>query len=106
MTAGGHHPLRVVVTLSAAEAQPWMDLFRHALPEADIERREPGQPVHAAEPAADYVVLAEPCRTVFDAQRTPKAVFTASAGVGLTSFLQSASAPPPVLSNRDEAQYR
>lgn len=82
MTAVGHPPLRVVVTLSAAEAQPWMDLFRQALPDAEVERREPGQPAHEAEPMADYVVLAEPCRTVFDAQRTPKAVFTASAGVG------------------------
>ena len=82
MTAIGQQPVRVVVTLSAAEEQPWMDLFRHALPEADIARREPGQPVHSAEAPADYVVMAEPCRTVFDAQRCPKAVFTASAGVG------------------------
>lgn len=82
MTVVGEHPVRVVVTLSSADEQPWMDLFRHALPEARIERREPGQPLQAAEAPADYVVMAEPCRTVFDAQRAPKAVFTASAGVG------------------------
>jgi glyoxylate/hydroxypyruvate reductase A len=82
MTAGGPHPLRVVVTLSSADEQPWMDLFRHALPDARVERREPGQPAEATEATADYVVLAEPCRTVFDVQRSPKAVFTASAGVG------------------------
>jgi glyoxylate/hydroxypyruvate reductase A len=100
VTAGGLHPVRVVVTLSAAEAQPWMDLLRHALPEADIERREPGQPAHAAEPPADYVVLAEPCRTVFDAQRSPKAVFTASAGVA--HLLRLPNLPPDVLVSRLE----
>lgn len=82
MIAASRTPLRVVVTLSAAEAQPWMDLFRQALPDAEVERREPGQPAQATEVRADYVVLAEPCRTVFDAQPSPKAVFTASAGVG------------------------
>jgi glyoxylate/hydroxypyruvate reductase A len=74
--------MHVIVTLSAAEAQPWMDLFCAALPGARIERREPGHPAQSAEAQADYVVLAEPCRTVFDAQLSPKAVFTASAGVG------------------------
>jgi glyoxylate/hydroxypyruvate reductase A len=39
------------------------------------------QSVDANESRADYVVMAEPCRTVFDAQPAPKAVFTASAGV-------------------------
>jgi glyoxylate/hydroxypyruvate reductase A len=82
MTAIGQQPVRVVVTLSSADEQPWMDLFRHALPEASVERREPGQPAQATETRADYVVMAEPCQTVFDAQRSPKAVFTASAGVG------------------------
>ncbi len=74
--------MHVVVTLSAAEAQPWMDLFCEALPGARVVRRDPGHPVQDPEPPADYVVLAEPCRTVFDAQPSPKAVFTASAGVG------------------------
>ncbi len=74
--------MHVVVTLSASEAQPWMDLFRAALPGARVVRREPGQPVQGPEPPADYVVLAEPCRAVFDVQPSPKAVFTASAGVG------------------------
>ena len=71
--------MHVVVTLSAAEAQPWMDLFRDALPPgARVLRREPGQPVRDPEPPADYVVLAEPCRVVFDAQPSPKAMFTAA----------------------------
>ena len=74
--------MHVVVSLSASEAEPWMNLFRAALPGARVVRREPGQPVQNSEPQADYVVLAEPCRIVFDAQPSPKAVFTASAGVG------------------------
>ena len=55
-----------------------MDLFRAALPGAHVGRREPGQPAGDREPQADYVVLAEPCRTVFDAQPSPKAIFTAA----------------------------
>jgi len=73
--------MHVVVTLSTAEEHPWMALFRAALPGARVDRREPGQSVDANESRADYVVMAEPCRTVFDAQPAPKAVFTASAGV-------------------------
>ena len=72
----------VVVALSASDAQPWMDLLCAALPGARVMRREPGLPLREPELPADYVVLAEPCRTVFDAQPSPKAVFTASAGVG------------------------
>ena len=96
MTAGGQHSLRVVVTLSDAETQPWMGLFRAALPDASVERREPGQPVHPAEEPADYVVMAEPCSTVFDAQRAPKAVFTASAGVGHLLRLRNLPRDVPV----------
>lgn len=93
--------MHVVVTLSAAEAQPWMNLFREALPGARVERREPGQPLQGAEPRADYVVLAEPCRTVFDAQRSPRAVFTASAGVGHVLRLPNLPRDVPVVRLED-----
>jgi glyoxylate/hydroxypyruvate reductase A len=93
--------MHVVVTLSAAEAHPWMDLFREALPGARVERREPGQPAQGAEPRADYVVLAEPCRTVFDAQRSPRAVFTASAGVGHVLRLPNLPRDVPVVRLED-----
>ncbi len=59
-----------------------MGLFRDALPGARVLRRDPGQSARIPEPPADYVVLAEPCRSVFDAQPSPKAVFTVTAGVG------------------------
>lgn len=106
MTAGGHQPVRVVVTLSAAEAQPWMDLFRDALPEVSIERREPGQPVQPAEAPADYIVMAEPCGTVFDAQRAPKAVFTASAGVAHLLRLPNLPRDVPVSRLEDAGMAR
>jgi glyoxylate/hydroxypyruvate reductase A len=87
--------MRVVVTLSAAAAQPWLDLFRGALPGACIERREPGAPAEDHEPPADYVVLAEPCPTVFAAQPAPKAVFAASAGVN--QHLRQSNLPDGVM---------
>jgi glyoxylate/hydroxypyruvate reductase A len=74
--------VQIVVTLSEQEASPWMALFARALPQARIVRREPGQPVDATAPQADYVVIVEPCTTLFTEQRAPRAVFTASAGVG------------------------
>jgi glyoxylate/hydroxypyruvate reductase A len=93
--------MHVVVTLSASAAQPWMDLFRAALPDARVERREPGQPVGGPEPPADYVVLAEPCRFVFDAQPSPRAVFTASAGLGHLLRLPNLPRAVPVVRLED-----
>lgn len=93
--------MHVVVTLSAAEAQPWMELFRDALPGARVVRREPGEPLRGPEPPADYVVLAEPCRVVFDAQPSPRAVFTASAGVGHLLRLSNLPRGVPVVRLED-----
>ena len=93
--------MRVVVTLSAAEEQPWLALFRGALPGAHVERREPDQPVRAGEPRADYVVVAEPCRTVFDAQPAPKAAFAASAGVAHLLRLPNLPREVPLLRLED-----
>jgi len=74
--------MHIVVSLPASEAQPWMALFKAALPEARVDRHEPDQPVDASAPQADYVVAAYPSKTLFAEQRSPKAVFTVSAGVG------------------------
>jgi glyoxylate/hydroxypyruvate reductase A len=74
--------MRLTVCLPGEEASPWMELFQAALPEAAIDRREPNAAVTAGAPASDYVVVAYPCATVFAEQTRPKAVFTASAGVG------------------------
>lgn len=93
--------MHIVVALSAAEALPWMDLFRNALPGADIDRHEPGQPAEQARSCADYVVLTKPCATVFDAHPRPKAVFTASAGVGHLLRLANLPADLPVVRLED-----
>ncbi|MFO1316007.1 MAG: NAD(P)-dependent oxidoreductase [Burkholderiales bacterium] len=73
--------MRVTVCLAAEDASPWMALFNAALPEACFARREPDAPVAGGVPRSDYVVAVHPCRTVFDEQPAPKAIFTASAGV-------------------------
>lgn len=98
--------MHVVVTLTAAEEAPWMDLFRAALPGAHVERREPGRSAGDDERPADYVVLAEPCRTVFDAQPSPKAVFTASAGVGHLLRLPNLPRGVPVVRLEDAGMAR
>jgi glyoxylate/hydroxypyruvate reductase A len=59
-----------------------MGLFAAALPEARVDRHEPHQPVDPSVPQADYVVAAYPSKTLFAEQRSPKAVFTVSAGIG------------------------
>ena len=74
--------MHIVISLPAEETEPWMALFRAALPEAHVERHEPDQPADASAPRADYVVAAYPSNTLFAEQTSPKAVFTVSAGVG------------------------
>jgi glyoxylate/hydroxypyruvate reductase A len=59
-----------------------MPLFAAALPEARVDRHEPHQPVDSSSPQADYVVAAYPSKTLFAEQKSPKAVFTVSAGIG------------------------
>lgn len=74
--------MQIVVSLPTGEAQPWMALFEAALPEARVVRHEPDQPVDPSAAQADYVVAAYPSKTLFSEQRSPKAVFTVSAGIG------------------------
>jgi glyoxylate/hydroxypyruvate reductase A len=72
--------MRLIVCLPEEDASPWLDLLAAALPEAAIERRDPGAAV-ARVACGDYVVAAWPCATLFDEHPHPKAVFTVSAGV-------------------------
>jgi glyoxylate/hydroxypyruvate reductase A len=74
--------MHIVVSLPADEAQPWMALFAAALPEARVDRHEPDRPLDPSASQADYVVAAYPSKTLFAEQKSPKAVFTVSAGVG------------------------
>jgi len=86
--------MNVTLCLPASEAPPWLPLFRAALPRANVDLREPEAPVVAGALRADYVVVASPCRTVFDEQTAPKAVFTVSAGVA--HVLRLPNLPPGV----------
>jgi len=72
--------IRLVLSLPATEASPWMDLFAHALPGAALDRHEPDVLRDDAR-RADYVVAAWRSKTLFTEQPQPKAVFTVSAGV-------------------------
>lgn len=74
--------LIVVALTQDEETALWMRLFAEALPQARIVHREPNQPVDVQAAQGDYVVIADPCETLFLEQRAPKAVFTVSAGVG------------------------
>ncbi|MEO8754612.1 MAG: glyoxylate/hydroxypyruvate reductase A, partial [Casimicrobiaceae bacterium] len=74
--------MHIVVSLVAEDTQPWMSLLQAALPEARVERHEPGQLPRPEAPQADYVIAAYRSETLFAEQRSPKAVFTVSAGVG------------------------
>jgi glyoxylate/hydroxypyruvate reductase len=74
--------LIVVALAQDEETALWMRLFAEAMPQARVVRREPDRAVDASAPQADYVVVADPCSTLFLEQPAPKAVFTVSAGVG------------------------
>ena len=73
--------IRIALTLPAADASPWIDLFRSAMPDAAFDLHEPDAPVRDDVPRADYVVIVHPSSTIFLQQPAPNAVFTVSAGV-------------------------
>jgi glyoxylate/hydroxypyruvate reductase A len=74
--------MQVVVSVPPERGASWRELFAAALPGAMIQLRDPDAPVNPAALPADYVVIFGPCATMFDEQRTMKAVFALSAGVG------------------------
>jgi glyoxylate/hydroxypyruvate reductase A len=73
--------MRIALSLPAADASPWTELFAAALPEAVLDRHEPNAPARRDAPRADYAIAAAPSSTFFVEQPSPKAVFTVSAGV-------------------------
>ena len=73
--------MRVVLSLPEDAEACWLELLRAGLPGAQVNPRLWDSPVDPATPAADYVVAYGKCATLFDEQRSPKAIFTLSAGV-------------------------
>ena len=74
--------IRIALSLPAAQASPWVELFTAAMPDATLDLHEPDAPVRGGVARADYAVAAYPSDTFFLEQPHPKAVFTVSAGVG------------------------
>jgi glyoxylate/hydroxypyruvate reductase A len=73
--------MRVVLSIPADADPCWLELFRAALPGAQVCARASEQPLDPNAVAADYVIAYGPCETLFDEQRRMKAIFTLSAGV-------------------------
>lgn len=86
--------MRVTVSLDAAHASPWMDLFAEALPEATLARRERNAPVRPAVPAPDFLVMIGPCATVLAESPRPRALF--ATGAGIAHILRLPDLPPDV----------
>lgn len=72
---------RILLSLPADADGCWPDLFRAALPDAQIIVRDPAQPPDPHAAPADYVVAYGRCEALFDEPHKPKAIFTLSAGV-------------------------
>jgi glyoxylate/hydroxypyruvate reductase len=67
--------MRVIFSAEQMKPQPWVDGFRAALPQAEVEEWKPG-----AAPA-DYAVVWRPPQQLFDEQPQLKAIFNTGAGV-------------------------
>jgi glyoxylate/hydroxypyruvate reductase A len=67
--------MRIVFSATQTKVQPWLDAFRAALPQAEVEEWQPG-----AAPA-DYAVVWRPPQQLFDEQPRLKAIMNMGAGV-------------------------
>jgi glyoxylate/hydroxypyruvate reductase len=73
--------MRVVLSLPADADACWPDLFRAALPAAQLRVRDPAKPADPGAVPADYAVAYGRCESLFDEPNRIKALFTLSAGV-------------------------
>ena len=74
--------MRVALSVPADQGDSWLELFRAAMPDAQIWLRKPGVPADPVALAADYVAIIGRCETLFDEQRAMKANFALHAGIG------------------------
>lgn len=93
--------MRIIVSLDAEYASPWMELFAEALPDAAIERRDRHAPVRPAAPAPDFIVMTGSCTTVLAESPRPRALF--ATGAGIAHVLRLPNLPPdlPVIRMED-----
>ena len=82
--------MRITFCLTDTKAQPWLDGFQAAFPEAVIEQWSAGTV------PADYAVVWAPPQAFFDEQTTLKCVFNIGAGVDALMKLRIAPQVPVV----------
>ena len=82
--------MRIVFCLTDTKAQPWLDGFQSAFPEAVMAQWTPG-----AAPA-DYAVVWAPPQTFFDGQTALKGIFNIGAGVDALAKLRMPEQVPVV----------
>jgi glyoxylate/hydroxypyruvate reductase len=93
--------MRVVLSLPADADACWPELFRAALPNAQMVVRDPAQPPDPNAPPADYAVAYGRCESLFDEPHRLKAVFTLSAGVGHLLKMRNLPRGVPVIRLED-----
>ena len=93
--------MRVVLSLPADADACWPDLFRTALPAADIDVRDPAQPPDPRALPADYAVAYGRCDALFDEPHRLKAIFALSAGVSHLLTMRNLPHEVPVVRLED-----
>jgi glyoxylate/hydroxypyruvate reductase A len=73
--------MRVVLSLPADADSCWTEMFRAALPGAELRVRDPAKPADPDALPADYAIAYGRCESLFDEPHRIKALFTLSAGV-------------------------
>jgi len=80
--------MRIVFSATQTKVQPWLDAFRAAIPQAQVEEWQPGVA------PADYAVVWRPPQQLFDEQPRLKAIMNMGAGV---DALLEMNTPPGAL---------
>jgi glyoxylate/hydroxypyruvate reductase A len=86
--------MRIVFSAAHTKAQPWLDAFRAALPQATVEEWQPG-----AAPA-DYAVVWRPPQQMFDEQPHLKGVM--NMGAGVDALLEMRTPPQALIVRIDD----
>jgi glyoxylate/hydroxypyruvate reductase A len=93
--------MHVVLCIPAGEPAPWADLFRAALPGAQVALRDVAAAPDPQALQADYVVAAARSDALFAEQRRMKGIFSLSAGVSHLLALPNLPHGVPVIRLED-----
>ncbi|MEJ6021740.1 2-hydroxyacid dehydrogenase [Ramlibacter sp. PS4R-6] len=86
--------MRIVFSATQTKVQPWLEAFRVALPQAQVQEWQPG-----AAPA-DYAVVWRPPQQLFDEQPRLKAIM--NMGAGVDALLEMRTPPQAVIVRIDD----